>query len=185
MNFKPIYVWCGIPVVLIIIWALAVYLPLSTQIRNRGKSLESVNQERKQVEASILTLSRQTRTDDRWKESLDEFKAQAPLLEKMPDFIREISRSARNRGVMIDNVVSIHSTIDTGAKSYVANPVFEFGLKGGFLETGRFFEDLSNRVAFKGVQRARISYDEKQHPPLAGKYTIEFKALKGKIFEGK
>ncbi len=185
MNFKSIYVWCGIPVALIIIWVLAVYLPFSSQIRNREKSLESVKQERKEVEASIVTLSRQTKSDERWKESLNEFKAQAPMLEKMPDFIREIARSARNRGVMTDNVVSVHSTIDTDHKSYVVNPVFEFDLKGGFLETGRFFEELSNRVAFKGVQKARISYNEKQYPLLAGKYTIEFKALKGKIFEGK
>ncbi|HNS16129.1 MAG TPA: type 4a pilus biogenesis protein PilO [Syntrophorhabdaceae bacterium] len=185
MNFKPIYVWCGIPIALIMIWALAVYLPFSSQIRNREKSLDSVKQERKAVEASVVTLSRQTKSDERWKESLNAFKAQAPLIEKMPDFIREISRSARNRGVIIDNVVSVHSTIDTEKKSYVVNPVFEFDMKGGFLETGKFFEDLANRVAFKGVQKARISYDEKQYPLLAGKYTIEFKALKGKIFEGK
>lgn len=185
MNFKSIYVWCGIPVALIIIWVLAVYLPFSSQIKNREKSLESVKQERKQVEASIVTISRQSKTEDRWKESLNEFKAHAPLIDRMPDFIREISRSARNRGVMVDNVVIIHSTIDTEQKSYVVNPVFEFDLKGGFLETGRFFEELSNRIAFKGVQKAHISYDEKQYPVVAGKYTIEFKALKGKVFEGK
>ncbi len=185
MNFKSIYIWCGIPVALIIIWVLAVYLPFSSQVKNREKSLESIKQERKQVEASIVTLSRQSKTDDRWKESLNEFKAQAPLIEKMPDFIREISRSARNKGVMVDNVASVPSTIDTEQKSYVVNPVFDFDLKGGFLETGRFFEELSNRVAFKGVQKARISYNEKQYPLLAGKYMIEFKALKGKVFEGK
>jgi Tfp pilus assembly protein PilO len=185
MNFKSIYVWCGIPVALIIIWVLAVYLPFSSQIRNRERSLESVKQERKQVEESIVTISRQSRSDEKWKESLNEFKAQAPLIERMPDLIREISRSARNRGVMVDNVVSVHSTIDTEQKSYIVNPAFEFDLKGGFLETGRFFEDLSNRVAFKGVQKARISYDEKQYPMVAGKYMIEFKALKGKVFEGK
>lgn len=185
MKFKSIYIWYGIPIVLVIVWAFAVYLPFSSQIKNRERSLESVKQERKQVEASIVTISRQAKSDEKWKESLSEFKTQAPLIEKMPDFIRALSMSARNRGVMVDNVTSIHSTIDTEQKSYIVNPVFEFDLKGGFLETGRFFEELSNKIAFRGVQKARISYNEKQYPLLAGKYTIEFKALKGKIFEGK
>lgn len=185
MKFKPIYIWYGMPVALIIIWALAVYLPFSSQVKNRERSLQSVKQERKQVETSILTISRQAKSDEKWKESLVEFKTQAPLIEKMPDFIREISKIARNRGVIVDNVTSIYSTIDTEQRSYVINPVFEFELKGGFLETGRFLEELSKRIAFKGIQKARISYNEKQYPMLTGKYTIEFKALKGKIFEGK
>jgi len=185
MKFKSIYIWYSIPVALSIIWVFAVYLPFSSQVKNRAISLESVKQERKQVEASIATISQQAKSDEKWKESLNEFKTQAPLIEKMPDFIREISRAARNRGVIIDNVVSIHSTIDTEQKSNIISPVFEFELKGGFLETGRFFEELSKRIAFRGVQKARISYNEKQYPLLTGKYIIEFKALKGKMFEGK
>jgi len=185
MRFKSIYIWYGTPLALIVIWVFAVYIPFSSQVRNRERSLESVKQERKQVETSIITISRQAKSDDKWKESLNEFKAQAPLIDMMPDFIREIEKAARNRGVIVDNVTSIHSTIDTEQKSYVINPVFEFELKGGFLETGRFLEELSKRIAFRGIQKARISYNEKQYPPVTGRYTIEFKALKGKIFEGK
>ncbi|OPY79704.1 MAG: hypothetical protein A4E64_00348 [Syntrophorhabdus sp. PtaU1.Bin058] len=185
MRFKSIYIWYGMPLALIIIWVFAVYLPFSSQVKSREISLESVKQERKQVEASIITISQQAKSDEKWKESLVEFKTKAPLIEKMPDFIREIEKAARNRGVIVDNVAGIHSTIDTEQKSYVINPVFEFELKGGFLETGRFLEELSKRIAFKGIQKARISYNEKQYPTVAGRYTIEFKALKGKIFEGK
>ena len=65
------------------------------------------------------------------------------------------------------------------------NPVFEVGLKGGFLEMGRFLEDLSNRTAFKGIKAARISYDDKEYPQLNGRFVIEFKALKGKKSESK
>lgn len=185
MRFKQIYIWYGMPVVLIILWLFAVYLPFSSQAKDRERSLQSVKQERKQVEASIVTISLQAKSEEKWKESLVEFKTQAPLIEKMPDFIREISRAARNRGVMVDSVASVHSTIDTEQKSYVINPVFEFELKGGFLNTGRFLEELSKRIAFKGVQKARISCNEKQSPPVTGRYTIEFKALKGNMFEGK
>ncbi len=65
------------------------------------------------------------------------------------------------------------------------NPVFEVGLKGGFLEMGRFLEDLSNKTAFKSVQAARIGYDEREYPQLSGRFMIEFKALKGKKSESK
>ena len=85
----------------------------------------------------------------------------------------------------VESLNGYYNTLDVVQGVGLVNPVFEMGLRGGFLEMGRFLEELSGKAAFKGIQAARIDYGEKEYPLLTGKFVIEFKALKGRKSESK
>ena len=93
-------------------------------------------------------------------------------------------RDARSRGMAVERLDGQYSSMDS-ARRGIVNPVFAMDLKGGFLDMGKFLEEISRKTAFKGVQKARIAYDDKDNTLLAGRFVIEFKALKGIPGEGK
>ena len=99
--------------------------------------------------------------------------------------MKNVMNMAKSKGVAIGSLSGYYSSLDISQKAGLVNPVFEMGLRGGFLEMGHFLENLSSRTAFKGIQAARIDYDEKTYPQLNGKFVVEFKALKGRKSESK
>jgi hypothetical protein len=103
----------------------------------------------------------------------------------MSQYMKNVSNMAKSRGMSVGSLSGYYNTIDVVQGVGLVNPVFELGLRGSFLEMGRFLEDLSARTAFKGIQAARIDYSEKEYPLLTGKFVIEFKALKGRKSESK
>ena len=185
MKFKSIYLWYGLPIALIVAWVLLFYMPFSSHIKNRGKEILNIKQEDQKVDISIKGMVELVNKQAQWRQSLSEFKTQAPDLERFPEFMREVMKLARDRGIAIERFSSVFTSIGTEQKSQLINPVFEIEIKGGFLETGKFLEELGNKMVYRGIQKAQISYDEKEYPVLTGKYVVEFKAMKGKAFEGK
>ena len=83
---------------------------------------------------------------------------------------------ARGKGIYVDDMGSLFSSMEDRQAKAVANPVFEITVKGRYLQIGRFLEELEKNKAFKGVLKASLVYDEKQYPVLTGKFVIQFKA---------
>lgn len=184
MNYKNLLIWIGAPIVVIVLWVLIVYMPIDSLAKKGHNEINSILKERKDLETSLVTMSQQTQTQEKLKRSYDDFLVQTPTIERMADFMAGVVNGARMRGMGVEGLSGQYNTMDLSQKS-VINPVFELGLKGRFLDMGRFIEDLSEKTAFKGVQKARIVYDEKEHPVLSGRFVIEFKALKERSLEGK
>ena len=185
MNFKSLYLWFGLPILIFFAWVFLVYMPVNSGMKTKEGKLIAVKNERQTLEREIKDLVNEKTTQKKLQESYSEFMGQTPVIEKMPEYMKDVMNMARNRGIAVGSISGYYNSLGVSQKAGLVNPVFEIGLKGGFLEMGRFLEDLSKRTAFKGIQAARISYDEKEYPQLAGKFVIEFKALKGKESESK
>ena len=185
MNFKSLYIWFGLPVLVIAAWVALVYAPADSAMKKKEGQLATIKNERQKLEGNIKNLIVEARTQEHLQQPYDEFMRQAPVIEKMPEYMRAVMQMAKNKGVAIGSLHGYYNSIDVSQKTGLVYPIFEVGLKGGFLEMARFLEDLSDKSGFKGVQKAYISYEEKEYPALNGKFVIEFKALKGKKRESK
>jgi hypothetical protein len=185
MNFRSFYVWLGLPVLVIVAWVFLIYMPMNSGTRIKEGRLTAIKNERQTVERDMKDFVGEATSQRRLQASYDEFMGQTPVVERMPEYMKNVMNMAKNKGITIGSLSGYYSSLDISQKAGLVNPVFEMGLRGGFLEMGRFLEDLSNRTAFKGIQAARINYDEKEYPQLTGKFIIEFKALKGKKSESK
>ncbi len=184
MSYKNLLIWIGAPLVIIVLWVLVVYMPIDAQAKKGQNAINSILKERKDMETSIMTMSQQMQTQENLKRSYDDFLSQTPTIEKMAGFMANVVNAAKTRGMGVERLSGQYNTMDLSQKG-IMNPVFELGLKGGFLDMGRFLEELSEKTAFKGVQKARIAYDERDYPVLSGRFVVEFKALKGRPLEGK
>jgi len=180
MNFKSLYIWFALPILIFFAWVFLVYMPMDSSTKSGEGKLAAIKNERKALEKEIKNFVDAATTQKRLQDSYGEFTGQTPVIEKMPEYMKDVMNMGRNRGVTIGSLSGYYSSLDVSQKAGLVNPIFEIGLKGNFLEMGRFLEDLSKRTAFKSIQAARIGYDEREYPQLAGKFVIEFKALKGK-----
>lgn len=184
MSYKNLIWSAGLPVAIILVWILAVYIPMSVQATKGQDSLNAVLQERKALEANLLTMTQQVQTQASLKKSYDEFLSQAPTIDRMGQFMAGVVHSAKSRGMSLERLNGEYSSMEASRQN-VIHPVFEMGVKGKFLDMGKFLEELSGKTAFAGIRKARIAYDEKEYPVLSGRFVIEFKALKERTFEGK
>jgi hypothetical protein len=185
MNFKSPYLWFGLPVLVVVAWVLLVYMPMNSGVKNKEGKLTAIKNERQIVEKDMKDFVGDATSQKRLQQSYDEFMGQTPVVERMPEYMKNVMNMAKSKGITIGSLSGYYNFLDVSQRAGLVNPVFEVGLRGGFLEMGRFLEDLSNRTAFKGIQAAHISYDEKEYPQLNGRFVIEFKALKGRKSESK
>jgi len=184
MSYKNLIWSVGLPVAIIVVWILAVYVPMSVQAKKGQNSLNAVLQERRTLETSILAMTQQVQTQASLKKSYDEFLSQAPTIDRMGQFMAGVIHSAKSRGMSLERLNGEYSSMEASRQN-VIHPVFEMGIKGKFLDMGKFLEELSGKTAFAGIKKARIVYDEKEYPVLSGRFVIEFKALKERTFESK
>jgi Tfp pilus assembly protein PilO len=185
MNSKSFYIWFGLPVLVIAAWVFLAYIPMHSAMQTREGTLTVVKNERQKLDASIMNLASEARTQKQLQQAYNEFMNQAPVMEKMPEYVRNVMKMAQDKGVAVKSLHGYYNTLELSQKAGLANPEFEVELKGGFLEMGRFLEELSGKAGFSAIHAARIGYDDKEYPTLTGKFVIEFKALKGKKNESK
>ncbi len=185
MNFRSLYLWLGLPLIIFLVWVFLVYMPINSGMKSKEANLIAVKKERQALEGEIKNFVNEAATQKKLQDSYGELMGQTPVIEKVPDYMKNVMNMAKNRGIAVGSLSGYYNSLDISQKSGLVNPVFEIGLKGDFLGMARFLEDLSNKAAFKGVRAARISYDEKEYPQLTGKFVIEFKALKGEKSESK
>ena len=185
MNFKRMYIWFALPLILFVIWFSLVFIPLNSGIKSRESDLARITSDTQSLEKAMKELLNRSSDQKRLHESYEQFMAQTPTVDRMPEYMKSLTGLARMRGVLVETISARYDTIDPSQNSQIFNPVFEMGLKGDFLDMGRFLEDMSRKGAYKNVQAARIDYSDKEYPQLSGNFAIEFKALKDVLSESK
>jgi len=186
MRFKNIYIWYAIPVLLILLWVLAFYMPLSSTIKTKEKELSALKKESETLDMSINSILNYKTNEDRLISTIKRFESDIPIFDRFPLFIRGIVRDAKRYGVVVVTFNNAFSSVDAVKKSLFVNPVFEVIVKGRFMDIGRFMEGLSGNTAYRAIRKAELLYDEKEYPVLTGRFFIEFKSWrKEPKFEGK
>ena len=178
MRFKSMYVWIGLPIIITAVWFLIFYMPMKAELNNKKNELNDAKQQTQKVDADIKALLEMKRKEESIKASLREYRGQIPLFDNFPDFIYQVAGGARKSGLVLDKISGTFKTLDMQPKTILTYPVFEVGLKGRFMEMGKFLEQVSSSRAYRKIMNGRISYNEKEYPLLAGRFEIEFKAWK-------
>jgi Tfp pilus assembly protein PilO len=178
MKFKAVYLWALLPVLVIVGWVIAFYEPVSSKNHSKEKEVLQVKGEELNLEKEISRLAALRKKEGETKSRIEDISAHIPRWENLPEFMKDVSRMAKGKGVLIQDFSAVLSSLDESRTTLVANPVFEISVKGRYLQIGRFLEDLANNKAFKGVVTGNISYDEKEYPVLTGKFVLQFRARK-------
>ncbi|HVN23873.1 MAG TPA: type 4a pilus biogenesis protein PilO [Syntrophorhabdales bacterium] len=178
MRFKALYVWIAAPILGAVLWFFAWYMPMKTEINNKQVELKEAKQQTQRVESDIKALTEMKRKEDGIKASLKEYRGQIPLFDNFPAFIYEVAGGARKNGLVLDKFSGMFKTLDMQPKTILTYPSFEVGLKGRFLEMGKFLEQVSSSRAYRKIMKGTISYNEKEYPIIAGRFEVEFKAWK-------
>ncbi|MCX5807151.1 MAG: type 4a pilus biogenesis protein PilO [Proteobacteria bacterium] len=186
MKFKPLYIWLAAPVIVVIVWTLAFYMPLLSKTKIKNQELSKLKMEEQGINNDISNMLQIKDKGIKIEHLLKTSQAIIPVLDEFPGVMKDIVMTAKKSGLLITDFNSSLSSIDKKRTSTLIYPTIEIGLKGRFLEMGKFLEELENHNSFKGILNARLSYDEKEYPVLAGIFVIEFKAWKEKqILESK
>lgn len=186
MKFKIIYIWFVLPFILIIIWVLAFYMPVSSRIKTREKEIISIKQQIQATDININNFILMKRKGEDTRQLIKNLSGEIPLFDEFPDFMMKLAKSTRNKGISLDTLNSLVTSADFEKRAFLVNPVFEIGLKGKYISMGKFLEDLTNQMVFKNILKAHLTYNENEYPDLTGMFVIEFKAWKERIaIEGK
>jgi Tfp pilus assembly protein PilO len=185
MKFKSLYLWFAAPVILIGIWVVAFYLPLTAQIQKIEKETVNVRQEGSRVDSQIALVLDMRKKDAVTRQLLAEISTRIPMFSTFPEFMLSIARSARKAGLSLDSFNAMPVAETGGRQVSLVTPVIEIGAKGRFLEIGRFIDNTAGTGAFKGISKASIMMAEKDYPLVTAKVAVEFRAWKEKDGEGK
>jgi Tfp pilus assembly protein PilO len=176
MKFKPIYLWAFLPALIVIGWAIAFYVPVSSTNLLKEREVTVIKANRLAMENEINGLKALRKKEGEITFRIDSISAGIPRYEDLPGFMKEIAKTARGNGVFIEDFGSVFSSLEAGRAKPVTNPSFEITVKGRFRQIGGFLEEVVNNKAFKGIQKMALSYEDKQYPVLTGKFVMEFKA---------
>lgn len=184
-KFKTFYLWFLLPLTIIVVWIFAFYMPFSAKIKQKEKEIAEIKQEVKAIELNINNAMDLKRRGDQVKASIKEIQMQLPTIDVFPDFMIKVLKDIRKESIKLSSFSSNLSSLEGKPDLLLVHPVFEIGLKGRFINMGRFIDELDDGKYFRGILRAKISYDEKEYPILTGKFTTEFTARRSGVLEDK
>lgn len=176
MKFKSLYIWYSLPVIVVLIWILAIHLPLSSRIKEKEKNLVTLKKELEALDANISSFIKKRGADNTVTKFLQEYAAEIPVFNRFPEFIKGIIKGSNRYGVVVVSFNSAFSTIDKSSKQMLTTPAFDITVKGRFMDIAHFLEMLTEQKAYKAVKKAELSYDEREYPILTGRFLVEFKA---------
>jgi Tfp pilus assembly protein PilO len=173
MKFKGVYFWIALPVAIVVIWLLAFYLPISSEIRSSGQGVLALKYESEKMDNEIASTNTLVQRDRQMQKSLKDFTAQVPQVAALPDFIRWLTKRAKETGLSVSRIDSSLPPSDETQGSIFLHPIVEIDLQGRFLEMGRFLDDISQRFVFNSILKAKVSSVERENPVLSAKYVVE------------
>jgi Tfp pilus assembly protein PilO len=179
MRFRIIYLWFSLPALIVVLWFLAFYMPVSSYLDQQRKELASVQRTRENVESSIKDMIEVRKRDAQTRSSLDEMSRSMPLYQQFPSVIKAVAESGKKEGLIFETINSSLLPGDPQQPSSLVKPSLDIISKGRFLDICRFLDSIEEQKGFKRIADGRLSYMDKDYPVLTGRFLIEFKAWKG------
>ena len=112
MNFKSPYLWFGLPVLVVVAWVLLVYIPMNSGVKNKESKLTVIKNERQTVEKDMKDFVGDATSQKRLQQSYDEFMGQAPIVERMPEYMKNVMNMAKSKGITIGSLNGYYSSLD-------------------------------------------------------------------------
>jgi Tfp pilus assembly protein PilO len=179
MRFRTIYLWFGLPVLIVILWFFAFYIPVSSFIAKEREGLSTAQRTRAMVESSVQDMLEVRKRDAQARSSLDGMSKYMPVYHQFPSVIKSVAESGKKEGLVFETLNSILVPNDSQQPPSLIKPALDVGLKGRFLDIGKFLESIEKQKGYKRIADGKLSYADKDYPVLTGKFLIEFRAWKG------
>lgn len=174
-----IYLWFSLPVVIVLLWILAFYVPVSSFLEKQNKELATTQRTRETVEGSIRDMLEVRKRDALARSSLDGMSKSMPLYHQFPSVMKTVAELGKKEGLVFESLNSILLPNDTQQPSSLIKPALDISLKGRFLDVGKFLENVEKQKGYNKIADGKLSYADKDYPVLTGKFLIEFRAWKG------
>jgi len=179
MRFRLIYLWFSLPILIVVLWFLAFYMPVSSYLDKQNKELATMQRSRETVESSIKDLIEVRKRDTQTRLSLDEMSRTMPMYQQFPSVIKAVAESGKKEGLIFEALNSGILPADPQQPSSLVKPSLDITSKGRFLDIGKFLENIEQQKGYKRIADGRLSYSDKDYPVLTGRFLIEFRAWKG------
>lgn len=185
MKFNRFFFWFGLPVLIVILWFIAFYGPMASAIENKRKELAEVQRTRSEVAGMLNDVLDLRKRDVRARSSLGVSSRNIPVATQLPGLAKALAEAAKKEGLAFENLSTTMLPGDPRLSSGLIKTAFDMGVKGRFINMGRFLEEVEQQKGFKRIADARISYTDGEYPVLTGRFFVEFRAWKGdRAFEG-
>ncbi len=180
------YLWFGLPVLIVILWFAAFYGPMTSALENKRKELETVQRSREAVAATLNHVLQMKKRDVGAKLSLGMSSRNLPAVAQLPGVVKAVAETAKKEGLVFETLTTTMVPADTHPASGLTKAALDMGVKGRFINMGKFLEHVEGQKGFKRVVDARISYADTEYPVLTGRFFVEFRAWRGdRAFEGR
>jgi Tfp pilus assembly protein PilO len=179
MRFRIIYLWLSLPVIIVVLWFFAFYIPVSSFIKKEHEELSTAQRARAMVEGSVRDMLEVGKRDAQARSSLDVMSRNMPTLNQFPSVIKTVAEIGKKEAIVFETLSSVLLPNDPQQPISLIKPALDIGVKGRFLDIGRFLEVVEKQKGYKRISDGRLSYTDKDYPVLTGKFLIEFRAWKG------
>ena len=179
MKFRVTYLWFGLPVLIVVLWFLAFYIPVSSFVNKQRNELSTAQRTRETMDKSVKDLLEIRKRDAQARSSLDGMSRNMPVYQQFPAVIKAVAESGKKEGVIFETLNSVVLPNDSQQSPALIKPALDIGLKGRFLDIAKFLEGMERQKGFKRIAEGKVSYADKDYPVLTGKFLIEFRAWKG------
>jgi hypothetical protein len=184
MKFRVIYFWFGLPLFIIFAWFLVFYGPLASVLDKQRLDLSAVQKTRETLAGSLKDILEVRKREAQARSSLERSLGNIPLFSQFPGVIKTVVEKAKKEGVAFETLSAVVIPNNAQQLSALTWPAIDMGVKGRFLDIGRFLEDTERQQGYKRIADAKMSYSDKEYPVLTGKFLVEFRAWRGsKVFE--
>lgn len=178
MKLKKFYLYLSVPFIFLLLWVFLFYLPLQSKIELTRKKLAETKKERERIEKELEYFLQLTKKGKEVESTLKELRSKIPDVGESVVFLKEMVSEARKKGVRVETITSLFTSLKSLEGKRFAYPVFEVTMKGRFLDMGKFLEGLNEKEAISNIIKGKIYLNEKEYPDVVGKITLEMRAFK-------
>jgi Tfp pilus assembly protein PilO len=179
MKFKIVYLWFGLPVLIVVLWFVAFYMPVSSYIEKQRIELSMAQRSRETMENSVRDVLEIRKRDAQARSSLDGMSRNMPIYQQFPSIIKAVAESGKKEGLVFETLSSIILPNDSHQIPSLIKPAIDVGLKGRFLDIGKFLERVEKQKGYKRIADGKVFYVDKDYPVLTGKFLVEFRTWRG------
>lgn len=135
---QRLLVYSGTAILFVLLYAFTLYLPRSTQLSEKREKSQSLEDEKKKLQASLKDEAK-TKTEIQEVEGrFNQAKAQLPEQKEIPELLKQVSNLGQDSGL---EVILFRQKAEVLRDLYAEVPV-EMSVRGGYHQVALFFDKV-------------------------------------------